>query len=189
MVPPLHGSDEVRLNQLYHDHGVAQINARHADSAELRSEHAAQALFLGELIRVRRADQTGPIVGPARAPLQDGRCTTIHIYGVPESATVRKARKWLDDNGLVHTFHDFEKEGATQGLVRGWVVAVGWERALNRQCMTFRELETSQKEHLDAEKAIRLMIARPSCIRSPVTRHPGGVLVGFHPAEWEAMLA
>ena len=55
--------------------------------------------------------------------------------------------------------------------------------------MTFRELETSQKEHLDAEKAIRLMIARPSCIRSPVTRHPGGVLVGFHPAEWEAMLA
>ena len=55
--------------------------------------------------------------------------------------------------------------------------------------MTFRELETSQKEHLDAEKAIRLVIARPSCIRSPVTRHPGGDLVGFHPAEWEAMLA
>ena len=132
MVPRLHGSDEVRLNQFYHNHGVAQIKARHADSAELRSEHAAQALFLGELIRVRRPVQTGPIVSPARAPLQNGRCTTIHIYGLAECATVRKARSWLDDNGLVHTFRDFEKEGATQGLVRGWVYAVGWERALNR---------------------------------------------------------
>ena len=114
---------------------------------------------------------------------------TIHFYGIPNCDTVKKARSYLDAAGKDYHFHDFKKEGADQDTVRGWVQAAGWERVLNRQGMTFRKLEPEQKEGLDAEKAIRLMVAHPSCIKRPVVDHPGGLLVGFDPQEWDAKLA
>jgi arsenate reductase-like glutaredoxin family protein len=33
------------------------------------------------------------------------------------------------------------------------------------------------------------MVASPSTIKRPVVEHPGGLLVGFDPAEWERALA
>ena len=114
---------------------------------------------------------------------------TIHFYGIPNCDTVKKARVWLDARGREYTFHDFKKEGADPDLVRGWVQALGWEALLNRKGTTFRKLEPEQKQDLDAEKAIRLMVAKPSSIKRPVVDHPGGLLVGFDAAEWEAALA
>ena len=114
---------------------------------------------------------------------------TITFYGIPNCDTVRKARAWLAEQGIDYIFHDFKKQGADQDLVRGWVQALGWERVLNRSGTTFRRLEPEQKEGLDAEKAIRLMVAQPSCIKRPVVDHPRGLLVGFDAAEWEAALA
>jgi len=114
---------------------------------------------------------------------------TIHFYGIPNCDTVKKARAWLAAQDRDYEFHDFKREGADQDLVRGWVQALGWENVLNRKGTTFRKLEPEQKEDLDAEKAIRLMVAQPSCIKRPVVDHPGGLLVGFDPAEWGAKLA
>ena len=117
---------------------------------------------------------------------------TIHLYGIPNCDTVKKARAWLDANGHAYLFHDFKKEGADQDRVRGWVQAVGWEKLLNQRGTTFRQLEPAQKERLDAEKAIRLMVAQPSTIKRPVVECGAacgdGLLVGFDEAEWAAKL-
>lgn len=114
---------------------------------------------------------------------------TIEFYGIPGCDTVKKARRWLDAQGITYTFHDYKKEGADADLLRSWVHGVGWERLLNRRGTTFRKLEPEQKEDLDQEKAIRLMVAQPSCIKRPVLDYPGGVLVGFDADEWERKLA
>jgi len=113
---------------------------------------------------------------------------TIHFYGIPNCDTVRKARAWLDAKGIGYQFHDFKKEGADQDCLRGWVQAVGWETLLNRKGTTFRQLEPAQKENLDAEKAIRLMVAKPTAIKRPVVECENGLLVGFDGDEWEAKL-
>jgi Spx/MgsR family transcriptional regulator len=113
---------------------------------------------------------------------------TIHFYGIPNCDTVKKARTWLGAKGSDYVFHDYKKEGADQDRVRGWVQAVGWENLLNRSGTTFRRLEPEQKERLDAEKAIRLMVAQPSLIKRPVVECEGGLLVGFDENEWSAKL-
>jgi arsenate reductase len=117
---------------------------------------------------------------------------TIHFYGIPNCDTVRKARAWLDANGHEYTFHDYKKEGADQDRLRAWVQAVGWEKLLNRNGTAFRKLEPEQKERLDSEKAIRLMVAQPSTIKRPVVECGdacgGGVLVGFDAEAWGAKL-
>jgi Spx/MgsR family transcriptional regulator len=113
---------------------------------------------------------------------------TIHFYGITNCDSVRKARAWLDGRGLDYQFHDFKKEGADQDRVRGWVQAVGWEALLNRKGTTFRQLEPAQKEGLDSEKAIRLMVAKPNTIKRPVVECNDGLLVGFDTETWEAKL-
>ncbi len=117
---------------------------------------------------------------------------TIHFYGIPNCDTVKKARAWLDSHGHAYLFHDFKQEGADQDRVRGWVQAVGWEKLLNQRGTAFRKLEPEQKERLDAEKAIRLMVAQPSTIKRPVVECGAacgdGLLVGFDEAEWAAKL-
>jgi Spx/MgsR family transcriptional regulator len=113
---------------------------------------------------------------------------TIQFYGITNCDTVKKARVWLDAKGVDYAFHDFKKEGADQDRVRSWVEAVGWETLLNRKGTTFRQLEPAQKEDLDAEKAIRLMVAKPTTIKRPVVECDDGVLVGFDGDTWDARL-
>jgi len=113
---------------------------------------------------------------------------TIAFYGIPNCDTVKKARTWLDAKGIGYAFHDYKKEGADPAKLAAWSDAVGWEALLNRRGTTFRGLPEADKADIDRAKAIRLMQVSPSLIKRPVVEHPGGLLVGFVPAEWEAAL-
>ncbi|MFM5894590.1 MAG: arsenate reductase [Novosphingobium sp.] len=111
---------------------------------------------------------------------------TVTLYGIPNCDTVKKARVWLDARGIGYAFHDYKKLGADPAKLAEWVAAAGWEKVLNCAGTTFRKLPEADRTDLDTTKAIRLMIAQPSCIKRPVVEHPGGLLVGFKPDEWAA---
>ena len=112
---------------------------------------------------------------------------TIHLYGIPNCDTVKKARTWLDGVGVDYTFHDYKKEGADRSNLERWADAVGWEVLLNRRGTTFRKLDEADKADIDRDKAIALMLEHPSMIKRPVAEHENGgrVLVGFAESEWE----
>lgn len=112
----------------------------------------------------------------------------ITLYGIPNCDTVKKARAWLDGQGIEYAFHDYKKEGADPARLREWIAAKGWETVLNRRGMTFRKLPDADKADLDGAKAVALMQARPSAIKRPVVEHDGGLLVGFDATEWEQAL-
>ncbi|MCB5425671.1 ArsC family reductase [Altererythrobacter sp. CC-YST694] len=113
---------------------------------------------------------------------------TIHFYGIPNCDTVKKARSWLDGQGIAYTFHDYKKEGADAAKLEGWAGIVGWEKLLNRAGTTFRKLPDEAKQDLDTAKAIALMVEQPSMIKRPVVEYPGGLLVGFKVEDWAAAL-
>ena len=113
---------------------------------------------------------------------------TVTIYGIPNCDTVKKARKWLDAKGIAYTFHDYKKEGADPAKLAAWSAHFGWDKVLNRAGTTFRKLPDAEKDGLDEAKAIALMTAQPSMIKRPVVEYPGGLLLGFREAEWEAAL-
>jgi arsenate reductase len=114
---------------------------------------------------------------------------TITLYGIPNCDTVKKARSWLDAQGIAYTFHDYKKQGADPAKLAQWAERAGWEKVLNRAGTTFRKLPDADKDGLDAAKAVRVMAANPSAIKRPIAEHPGGLLVGFKPDEWQAALA
>lgn len=113
---------------------------------------------------------------------------TVTVYGIPNCDTVKKARAWLDAQGIASAFHDYKKAGADAGKLAQWCAAAGWEKVLNRAGTTFKKLPDADKADLDAAKAVSVMAANPSSIKRPIVEHPGGLLVGFKPDEWAAAL-
>ncbi|WP_326542585.1 ArsC family reductase [Pseudorhodoferax sp.] len=109
------------------------------------------------------------------------------LYGIPNCDTVKKARTWLDDQGIAYAFHDFKKAGVPPQL-DAWVTALGWETVLNRKGTTWRKLDPAQQAAVhDAASAGALMRAQPSVIKRPVVEwNDGSVTVGFTPEAWAA---
>jgi arsenate reductase len=108
----------------------------------------------------------------------------ITMYGIRNCDTVKKARAWLDANGLAYDFHDYKSAGIDEARLRGWAAELGWERLLNRAGTTFRKLPDADKHGLDEDKAIALMLAQPSMIKRPVLDLGNRRLVGFREDEW-----
>lgn len=113
---------------------------------------------------------------------------TPTLYGIPNCDTVKKARVWLDQQGVAYDFHDYRKQGIDQARLEGWVAELGWETVLNRSGTTFRALPDADKAGLDAEKAVRLMLAQPSMIKRPMLDLGDRRIAGFKPEIYEAAL-
>ena len=109
---------------------------------------------------------------------------TVEFFGIPNCDTVKKARKWLEGQGIDYAFHDYKKEGADPAKLVAWANSVGWEALLNRRGTTFRKLSDADKADIDKAKAVRLMAENPSMIKRPVVEYGGKVLVGFKESDW-----
>jgi Spx/MgsR family transcriptional regulator len=101
------------------------------------------------------------------------------LYGIANCDTVRKARRWLDTHDVEYTFHDFRKQGLERPSLTRWCASVGWETLLNRRGMTWRKLPDQQKQGLDRDRALALMLAQPSIIKRPVLVRGKQIRVGF----------
>jgi Spx/MgsR family transcriptional regulator len=109
---------------------------------------------------------------------------TVTVYGIPNCDTVKKARTWLDAQGVAYSFHDYKKQGIDPAKLAEWVGQAGWEKVLNRSGTTFKKLPDDMKAGIDADKAIAIMAAHASAIKRPIVEYPNGLLVGFNDADW-----
>lgn len=91
----------------------------------------------------------------------------IHVYGIPNCETVKKARAWLAAQGVDHLIR-LQKAGVPTERLDAWLAALGWEALLNRRGTTWRQLDDATRAGVtDAASARALMLAKPSVIRQP----------------------
>ena len=109
------------------------------------------------------------------------RTPVITLFGIPHCDTVKKARLWMQDQGLAYHFHDFKKDGVPPEALGHWMQALGWETLLNRKGTTWRKLDPAlQNSVTDAASAAVLMQTHASVIKRPVVQWADGrVTVGF----------
>jgi len=108
----------------------------------------------------------------------------ITLYGIPNCDTIKKARKWLNDNGIDYEFHDYKKLGVPEKELKAWVKQLGWEVLLNKRGTTWRKLDDEVKESVDEKAAITIMLENPSIIKRPVLVSGKTLLVGFKADEY-----
>jgi len=111
------------------------------------------------------------------------------MYGIKNCDTIKKARSWLEERGIGYDFHDYKREGIDHARLSAWADELGWEKLLNRAGTTFRKLPEAERQTVDRDKAIALMIDQPSMIKRPVLDLGARRLIGFKAAEYEAAFA
>jgi arsenate reductase len=106
---------------------------------------------------------------------------TVTLYGIKNCDTMKKARAWLDAQGIAYAFHDYKVAGIDRATLAAWTRKVGWETLLNRAGTTFRKLPDAERMDIDEAMALALMQAQPSMIKRPVLVAGATLLVGFKP--------
>jgi len=112
----------------------------------------------------------------------------IKIYGIPNCDTMKKARRWLEANGLDYDFHDYRKQGVPQKEMKRWIRQAGWETVLNKRGTTWRKLDDSLKDNIDNDSALAIMLENPSIIKRPVLESGKLLLIGFKEDEYKQLI-
>ena len=100
------------------------------------------------------------------------------VFGIKQCDTVKKACRWLDQQGVPYVFHDVRVDGLSLEQVSRWLEAVGAETLINKRSTTFRQLDEATKTRLDSEPAA-VLLEHPTLIKRPVVEHDSKVSVGF----------
>lgn len=113
----------------------------------------------------------------------------IHVYGIKNCNTVKKALTWLENNRKEFVFHDYKKEPATEEKLEEWQREVSWESLLNRKGTTWRKLSKEEQEKVtDAKSANAVLLENNSMIKRPVIEQGKNLIVGFDEEEYNTKL-
>ncbi|PMH00225.1 ArsC family reductase [Vibrio lentus] len=114
---------------------------------------------------------------------------TITMFGIPNCDTIKKAKKWLEAEGIEFEFHDYRKQGINEELVKTFCSELGWELVLNKRGTTYRQLTQEQKDTLTEEKAVALLVEQPAMIKRPILKVDGKLHIGFKADQYAAIFA
>lgn len=105
----------------------------------------------------------------------------LKLYGLSKCSTCQKAKGWLDERKIVHSFSDVKETHVTEEQVTAWARALGhWEKMINKAGYTWRGLPPEKTTGLTEAKAVALAVQNPSLIRRPLIEHQdGSITVGF----------
>ncbi len=88
------------------------------------------------------------------------------IYGIKNCDTIKKARKWLEQQQLPHQYIDYRQDGISAELLAEFMQQLQWQQLLNTKGTTYRALADADKQDMTAEKAVQLMLAQPALIKT-----------------------
>ncbi|MCF7499428.1 ArsC family reductase [Pseudoalteromonas sp. L1] len=111
------------------------------------------------------------------------------MYGISNCDTIKKAKKFLSDNNQAFTFHDYRKDGITAELINEFAQHIDWQDLVNKRGTTYRQLSDEQKQNLDKESALALLVEQPAMIKRPVLVHNGKYHLGFKAAQYDEIFA
>ena len=105
----------------------------------------------------------------------------VILYGIKNCDTIKKARRWLDDQQIEYRFHDYRTDGLERDLLTHFIAELGWEPLLNTRGTTWRQLDEAARAAINnADAAAALMLEKPAIIKRPLLCAPGKpMLLGF----------
>lgn len=92
----------------------------------------------------------------------------ITLFGIKNCDTVKKARKWLDDSGIEYHFHDVREDGLSRETVARWLDELGWETLVNKRSTTWKGLDETVRDNMDAGTALDIIVEQPTLFKRPL---------------------
>lgn len=113
---------------------------------------------------------------------------SLTIYGIPTCNTCKKARKWLTDKGISHTWVNLRDSAPTQEQCTQWVTDLTAKPLKNTSGGSYRALGEEKQTWSDAEWALAFA-NDPMLLKRPVVVKDGhAIFTGFKGSDEEIAL-
>ena len=109
----------------------------------------------------------------------------------PKCTTCKKAKKWLEEQGIEFADRHIAEQAPTEQELRGWWQASGLplKRFFNTCGMKYRELNLAAKlPEMSDDEQLQLLASDGMLVKRPLIISPAFTLVGFKEAEWQENL-
>ena len=109
----------------------------------------------------------------------------------PPCTTCKKAKKWLQDNGLDFTARHIKEANPSAEELSGWQEKSGLElkKFFNTSGMIYRDLGLKDKlPGMSREEQLQLLASDGMLVKRPILVTEDTVLVGFKEKDWEKLL-
>lgn len=110
----------------------------------------------------------------------------LTMYGIKNCDTVRKARRFLEQQGVDFCFHDYRTDGLDSALLTTFIDELGYQALLNTRGTTWRKLpEETRAAVNDKHSALQVMLENPAMIKRPLLCTASQkMLTGFDPSAY-----
>ena len=109
----------------------------------------------------------------------------------PKCTTCRKAKKWLDENGIDYTDRHIAEQNPSEEELKEWHAKSGLplRKFFNTSGMLYREMQLKDRlPQMSEEEQYQLLASNGMIVKRPLVIGDDFVLVGFKEKEWEERL-
>lgn len=110
----------------------------------------------------------------------------------PPCSTCKKAKKWLEEHGIVYTDRHIKENNPSYEELKNWLESSGLpvKKFFNTSGMQYRALELKDKlPNMSVEEQLQLLSTDGMLVKRPIiVTDDGKVLTGFKEAEWAGAL-
>ena len=106
----------------------------------------------------------------------------------PACGTCRKAKKWLEENGVPFNNRLIVEENPTKEELRVWIPKSGLpiRKFFNTSGVIYKEMKLKDKlPAMSEEEQLELLAGNGKLVKRPLMVSEDTVLAGFKPEEWE----
>ena len=106
----------------------------------------------------------------------------------PKCGTCQKARKFLEEKGIVFEDRNIKEQNPTAEELKVWIEKSGLpiKKFFNTSGMLYRQMELKDKlPNMSEQEMIELLATDGMLVKRPILVTDDQVLVGFKQAEWD----
>ena len=109
----------------------------------------------------------------------------------PPCSTCKKAKAWLDANGVSYTARHIKDENPTFEELKAWYQRSGLplKKFFNTSGLLYKSMNLKDKlPTMSEEEQLRLLATDGMLVKRPLVVLDDAVLTGFREAEWQKLL-
>lgn len=108
----------------------------------------------------------------------------------PPCSTCKKAKKWLDDNGISYEARHIKENNPTYEELKAWheISGLPLKKFFNTSGLLYKSMNLKDKlPTMTQEEQLRLLASDGMLVKRPIAVKGGVVLTGFKESEWEKL--
>ena len=109
----------------------------------------------------------------------------------PPCSTCKKAKAWLDANGVAYTARHIKEDNPTYEELKTWYHRSGLplKKFFNTSGLLYKSLNLKDKlPAMSEEEQLRLLATDGMLVKRPLVIADGLILTGFREADWQKLL-